>query len=276
MVRDAALPSSRWIRLVMNNAANESDVGVLQRLLSRSLSAAERYGDPSRRDALLQEMAAHARTEVEAAEPGSDAQLAWARHWASCSRSGQHRDDVRALLDGELAFEGLAVDTDLRWHLVTCLAHSGMADDALIDAELERDNTDVGARAALAARAARPTPEDKAAAWEALLDDSQSHAVAREVAQSCFRLDQAEVLEPYSQQYLDVVTAIWERRSVSAGIDFAEQVFPHPAASEELLADIRSHLEGDVPAPLRRVLLEQCDILERTLRARALDAAQVD
>ncbi|HEX9765668.1 MAG TPA: ERAP1-like C-terminal domain-containing protein, partial [Nitriliruptorales bacterium] len=258
-----------------NNLANESDIGMLQRLQMRSVAAADRYGDPANRDDLLATMADHARLVVEQTEPGSDAQLAWVRHWATCARGGTQRDAVRAVLDGTFTVAGLEVDTDLRWHLVTALAHAGAADDELINAELARDPTDVGQRNARAARAARPDADDKAEAWNSLASDHrQSHTVARTVAGAWNQMDQPELLAPYASKYLEALETVWEQRSVGAAIDFAEQVFPHPAASRELLAQVRTHLDGDVPAPLRRVLLEEADSLERTLKARELDAAQ--
>ncbi|MDX1509953.1 MAG: aminopeptidase N [Nitriliruptorales bacterium] len=276
MVRDSALEARRWARMMMNNAADESSIGVLQGLQTRCLAAAERYGDPANRDHLLREMATNAWQEVLATEPGSDRQLAWVRHWAACVREQDASNDLIRLLEGDVVLESLELDTDLRWHLVTCLARAGSASDELIDAELERDRTDVGERNAMAARAARPDAKDKQAAWDLLTSDELSHTVTRTVAMSWNRMDQAELLAPFADQYLDAVDAAWEARSVSAAIDLAGWLFPHPAASEDLLQRLRNHLDGDVPAPLRRVLLEQTDILERTLRARALDAQSAD
>src|SRR5690606_27934366 len=101
---------------------------------------------------------------VDAAEPGSDHQLALVRAYAAAA-SGPGR--LRELLDGGL--EGLAVDTDLRWTLLTALSRVGEAGEDEIAAELERDNTISGQERAAAAHAIRPDADAKATAWAAVV-----------------------------------------------------------------------------------------------------------
>jgi aminopeptidase N len=182
--------------------------------------------------------------------------------------------DVRALLDGTLTIEGLTVDTDLRWHLVTALTQAGAADDTLVDAELERDDTDLGRRLAATARAAQPTADAKEAAWTQLLEDpSLSHTVSRQLWGGFSQLSQPDVLAPYADRYFEVLDRVWDERSLDWAIEFSEGMFPHASASEDLLARVDTTLDRtDLPRPLRRVLLEQRDTLVRTLEARALDA----
>jgi len=276
MVRDGQLPARRFLDLVLANVATEDRIGTLQRLLQRSLGAAERYLDPADRDRQLVRMADHARTQLEDAEPGSDQQLAWARHWAVTARADAHRrNEVAALLAGTFTVPGLELDTDLRWHVLTCLARSGAVDDAAIDAELERDPTDLGERSAATARASRPDADAKAWAWDRLLTDtSLSHTMSRQLLAGFARLDQEAVLAPYTDRYLAVLDEVWSTRSLDWAIDFSAAMFPHWDASPALLERVDARLTGaEVPRPLRRVLLEQRDTLVRTLAARACDEA---
>ena len=90
------------------------------------------------------------------AEPGGDHQLSFARAYAGAAHSDQALADLEGLLDGSLDIDGLAVDTDLRWTLLSALAKNGRADAARIDEELARDNTISGKEHAAAARAAAP------------------------------------------------------------------------------------------------------------------------
>jgi len=274
MVRDAELPAGRYLDLVVSNVTSEPRIGTLQRLLARAIAAVERYVDPAEGPERLARLTRHARAELEASTPGSERQLAWARHWAATSQADpeQHRD-VERVLDGERAFEGLAVDTDLRWHLLICLARGGAEVDARIDAELERDPTDLGARSAATARASRPSPQAKQEVWEQLLEDpSLSHTMSRQLWSGFVRLDQREVLHPYTDRYFGVLERVWSERSLDWAIDFSAAMFPHWDASEELLTRVDAHLDdADLPRPLRRVLLEQRDTLVRTLTARRLD-----
>jgi aminopeptidase N len=274
MVRDADLSASTFVGLVRDHVSSESEIGVLQRLLLRAASAAERYADPSARPGLLADLARSARAQVASAAPGSDHQLAWVRHWASTAKADpDQRDEVRRLLDGDLVVDGLSVDTDLRWHLLTSLAQAGVVDATEIDAELERDATDLGQRQALTARSVRPTAEAKREAWDRLLEDTElSHTLSRQLFVGFAQLDQPEVLADYADRYFEALERVWRDRSLDWAIEFSTGTFPHPAASTALLERVDDQLGGDVPRPLRRVLLEQRDTLVRTLAAREVDA----
>jgi aminopeptidase N len=273
MTRDGELPARTFVELVRNNIASESEIGVLQRLQQRAVAAAERYWDPANRDTLLAGLAADARAAIDAQVPGSDHQLAWVRHWAAVSRDGEQRDAVAGLLAGEWTIEGLTLDTDLRWHLVTCLARAGVVDEERIAAELERDRTDLGERSAATALAIRPTAEAKEAAWRRLLDDtSLSHTMSRQVWGGLMPLDQREALAGYDDRYFEALEQVWSERSLDWAIEFSEGTFPHTLASPMLLDRTDEYLgRDDLSGPLRRVLSEQRDVLARTVRARAVD-----
>ncbi|MEX1179158.1 MAG: aminopeptidase N [Nitriliruptor sp.] len=278
MVRDAELPASTFVELVRANVVSETEIGVLQRLLLRAASAAERYAAPAARTELLARLTRAARERIDDTDPGSDHQLAWVRHWASTAEADPDQlRDVRRLLDGSLTFTGLTVDTDLRWHLVVALAVAGELGVEAIDAELERDPTDLGQRQALTARAVRPDAAAKREAWDRLLGDtSLSHTLSRQIFVGFAQLAQGEVLAPYVDAYFEALPGVWEQRSLDWAIEFSAGTFPHHAASDELLTRVDDHLAADIPKPLRRVLLEQRDTLTRTLAARALDAQRSD
>jgi len=275
MVRDARLPARSYVDLVISNVASETEVGVLQRLLLRAVGAAERYADPSVRTELLGRLTRHARELLPALAPGSDHQLAVVRHWAATARGDTDQlADAKRLLDGDLTFDGLQLDTDLRWFLVTTLARAGVVGEDRIADELARDETDLGQRQAATARAVQPTAEAKEDAWRRLVEDtSLSHTVSRQIWGGFAQLDQSAVLAPYTQRYFDVLEEVWRDRSLDWVLEFSEGMFPQWAASPELVATVDAALaRDDLPRPLRRILLEQRDTLVRTLDARACDA----
>ncbi len=274
MTRDGELAARSFVELVRNNVEHEEEIGVLQRLLQRAVAAAERYGDPANRDTLLAALAGDARRVMEDQRPGSDHQLAWVRHWAGVARTGEARDELAGLLAGDWQLPGLTLDTDLRWHLLTCLARAGGVDEDRIAAELERDPTDLGERSAATARAIRPTAAAKDAAWRQLLEDtSLSHTMSRQVWGGFMQLDQREALSGYDERYFEALGRVWADRSLDWAIEFSEGTFPHALASPMLLDRTDAYLERDgLSGPLRRVLAEQRDTLARTIRARAVDA----
>jgi len=274
MLRDASLPASRFVDLVAQNLAHGEQVGVLQRLLMRANGAAERYAAPANRDRLRGLLRDQARSALADCEPGGDHQLAWFRHWASLATSDEDLELLRDVLDGADPFSGLVIDIDLRWSIIIALARAGRADEATIEQELARDDTDLGQRQAMTARAIRPDPAAKAWAREQLLHDPDlSHTLARQLWAGFTQLDQEHLAETYLTDYPADLDHVWASRTLDFAIEFAAGMFPHAAVEGELLAVTDELLaRSDLPKPLRRVLLEQRDTVVRTQRARALDA----
>jgi aminopeptidase N len=275
MVRDAEMPTRDFVALVLANAGAEEDVGLLQRLLGQAASAIERYGDPANRTAALGELASTAEREARSAEAGSDHQLAWARAFIGAAESGPHITVARGLLDGTEELKGLAVDTDLRWHIVTSLASAGAADADLIDAELERDPTDAGHRHASAARAARPEAKAKSEAWEAIVrDTSLPTAKVSALIQGFQQPAQEALLEPYAAAYFDALGAYWDERDLEVALAFTRGMYPHGIVHQRTVELTDSFLDGrEVPGAVRRLLVEGRDQVQRAMRARARDVA---
>jgi aminopeptidase N len=275
MLRDALLPASHFVDLVVRNLAHDEQVGVLQRLLMRAIGASDRYAAPENREHLRASLREQARAALVACEPGSDHQLAWFRHWALLASSDEDLALLAGLLEGADHFPGLVVDTDLRWAIVIALARTGRADDARIDAEVARDDTDLGQRQAMTARAVRPDPEAKARARELLLHDADlSHTLARQLWSGFTQLDQEELAIAYLTDFAADLDHVWASRTLDFSIEFAAGMFPHAAVDAGLLELTDALLaRTDLPKPLRRVLLEQRDTVVRTQRARRLDAA---
>ncbi len=278
MVRDAELATRRFVALVRAHAQSEADDSTLSRLLGQASSAVDVYGDPANRTPTRVGLAADAHAGLTAAEPGSDRQLIWARHLLSVADS---RDDLafaRGLLDGSVEVPGLEVDTDLRWQIVGTLAASGAHDgQALIAAELERDPTDIGERRAAAARASLPRPEAKADAWARATSPEVHLAIARAIAGGFWQYRQDSLLEPYVSIYFDSILDWWAQRGREEALGLANGLFPRTLISPQVLEVTDRALADDgLPGPVRRILLEGKDAMERAVRARAADAAHDD
>src|SRR5690606_31539890 len=129
---------------------------------------------------------------------------------------------VQGLLDGSQALDGLTVDTDLRWTLLRRLVVTGQAGEAEIDAEHERDRTAAGERHAAGCKAAIPSAEAKAAAWELIVSGERPTAVFRATLGGCVAPDQADLLVPYGDKYFAEVGRIWDEWSSDMAQTFAE------------------------------------------------------
>src|SRR6266568_1639616 len=275
MLRDAEIPARRYLPLILKNIHGETDIGVVQDLLAQAASAIFVYGDPANQDGGLKTLADHSFRSLDEAPAGSDFQLAWAHAFINAARSPEHLSVVRGLLDGIKVFTGLKVDTDLRWAIVNACAGVGQ-DDGLIDAELKRDPTDEGQRHAAAARAARPTAEAKEQVWASLMEDlTLPLATMRSMMRGFHRFDQRRVLEPYAARYFQALGNVWKERDIEIGLAFARMMFPSVVVDDHTIKVTDQYLAREnVPGPVRRVLLEAKDNMQRAMRARAVDAAE--
>ena len=271
MLRDAELPARRYLDLVLNNIDGESDIGVVRDLLSNASSSVGVYGDPSNRDAARARVSAATKERMFAADPGSDFQLMYARFYTGSSRAPDDVEFIRGLLDGTTTVEGLAVDTDMRWQIVSSLARIGAAADDLVAAELQRDPTDQGERYAAQARAGMPTADAKARAWEQVTtDETISLAMMRAIIGGFQQADQEELREPYADRYFSELLGFWERRPLDLGLAFAGGMYPR-IYTDQTVRRTDELLARNLPPPIRRLVVEAKDETERVIRARATD-----
>lgn len=273
MTRDAEMAARDFVTLVLANIGAETDAWGVSRIPTYAAQAVSTFSAPEHRDELRSRWESGLRELVLAAEPGSDAQLTFARSYAAAARSERAVGDVEALLDGGLEIDGLAVDQDLRWSLVTSLAASGNAGER-IEAELERDRTISGQEHAAAARAARPTAEAKAEAWEvAMVSTETPNETQRSVAMSFQRSGQDDVLAPYVERYLAAADDVWDRLGNKRASTALEAMFPRQLASQELLDRADAWL-ARTPAPpaAKRYVAEGRADVARALAAQERDA----
>jgi aminopeptidase N len=277
MVRDGELATRDYLDLVVTGAPAESEIGVVQSVNRQLLRALEVYADPDWASIGRARFAETAISAAREAEPGSDHQLAWVHATMGAASTDEQTDLLNRLLSGQEVLGGLALDTDLRWALIQALVARGVLGETDIAAELERDRTSAGSRAAATARALVPTPEAKAAAWEAATtDDSLSNATMRAVVQGFHHPLQGELLSPIVDRYFADAAAVWDRRTAEMAQDVVVGLFPSWSSAindetvrlaDDFLAD-KSH-----PAALRRLVSEGRADVVRALRARATDTA---
>jgi len=273
-VRDAEMPTRDFLRLVLRNVPAEADIGMVQRVLGQVAWAIDVYGDPENAPAAGASFSGAALEALERAEPGSDFQLAWARAFAGAARGEEHLALVHELLDGTRHFDGLDMDTELRWHFVGSLASAGVPDAAeLVEAEMERDPTDQGRRHRASALASRPQAEAKQEAWDQLTGDpTLTTAMEGALMQGFQQSDQAQLLRPYVDPYFDAAATVWKERSLEFALAFARGMYPALIIEDEVAEKTDRHLEERPPAgPVRRIMAEGRDGVMRAIRARACD-----
>ncbi len=158
------------------------------------------------------------------------------------------------------------VDQEVRWAAVHRLAELG--DDSFIAREEEADRSVAGHHAALSARAAVPTPEAKARAWDVLMGGTLGNHEFDAVGEGFWGWEQAELVEPYLARYVTDGLALGQR-SGQGMEDVIGDAFPSlPLTVQSRLAlrdTVAAALAGDVPTVLARSWNDALDDLERTL-----------
>jgi aminopeptidase N len=274
MTRDGEMRARDYVALALAGVTRETEIGVVQSIQGKIRSALANYVDPAWAPVGWAQLAELAVQQLRAAAPGSDLQLAWARTLAAATRMPAHVALVRGLLDGTETVPGLAVDTDLRWTLLSALVAVGAVGPDGIEAELDRDPTAAGQRRAATARALQPTAEAKAEAWRlATEDDELPNAMNEAVIAGFFHPAQAELTAPYVQPYFTVIPDVWERRTSEPAQNVVVGLFPG-VASTEVIDRAEAFLADPAnPPALRRLVAEGRDDALRSLRGQARDAA---
>ncbi|HEX4579066.1 MAG TPA: aminopeptidase N, partial [Candidatus Dormibacteraeota bacterium] len=274
MARDADITASRYIDFVHRHAPNETLPTIVDDLLGEALAAVETFSHPQNRRAARAHLHATAATILASATPGSALQLSALRCTLATSDAPEDFDFATALLAGRSVPEGITVDQDLRWLIVRRLAAADRLDNAAIDAEAARDNTDLGARKAAAARAARPHADAKSAAWTRIIDRATPLAMQRALIAGFQERDQQELLAPYIDRWVDQVPRYWRERASEEAETFTHGMYPAYRADDAVIAAADRLLEADdLTESARRLVLESRDSTLRHQRAQEADRA---
>jgi aminopeptidase N len=275
MVRDAELAARDYVALVCSGLPAERDINLTTATLRQAQTALTMYADPEWAPTGWADLAATARTALDAAEPGSGFQLAWARAFLGSARGSDDLDVLRGWLTGDGVPAGLTVDTELRWSLLQALAAQGAATDAEIGRELDGDRTASGEREAAYARALLPTTENKARVWERLTGvEELPNWLHRSLLQGFQHSTQVALTAPYAPRFFDVVDDLWKRSDSEPAQEFVMLAYPAYQVSPETVALTDAWLAADGHNPsLRRLVAEGRDGVVRALKARRRDLA---
>jgi aminopeptidase N len=253
MTRDAEMAASDFVELVLRGVGAESDLTAVHTLTRQAQAAVNTYVAPQRRSKVRQSWEHGLLDLLKRAEPGSDHQLAFLRALAATVTGDATTDFLAGLLDGSVTLDGLTVDTDLRWVLVTGLAAVGRVDEPAIEAERSRDNTISGQQQAAAARTAIPSPEAKEWAWHNATErEDVPNETQRNIAASFQRAGQDELLMPYVDRYLDLARTVWEARGTQMASNILMLMFPRALATPEVLDSGPAARVGGVRRPRAR------------------------
>ena len=281
MVRDGELAASHFLKAALRALSVEEHSSVIQGLLGRITTCLSGFLPPAVRRDLAPRTADRLLELARAATAGSDKQLQLVRALSAHAVTDEQLDAIAGLLEGTTALDGLDVDQDLRWDLLTGLVAAGRFGEERIHAEETRDRTTTGRERAAEARAAIPTPEAKKATWRALVDDSSMpNETQVRVLRGLTSVERRpDLLVPFVSEYVEAIDSLWSSRTfhmaenlltglwscATVGLDGAD-----PAAALE--GWLESHAQA--PAALRRIVRENLDDTRRVARAQAAETGE--
>ena len=279
MTRDAEVSAGDFLSLVLSGIESESDVGVTSGVLRQLTTALDQFAAPVHREEYKIRLAQACEGFATRALAGSDHQLAFTKVFIANATTEPQLQTVSNLFDGTVVWEGLTVDTDLRWTMLQTLVAAGVKGDPDIDVELSSDNTATGIRQATVARAARPTREAKEEAWDSVLNNTKLPNTIIEATISGFQdPNQPALMRSFVDRYFSELPAVWEKQTTEMAQDITSGMYPATVPSVDLVAKTNEFLgaqsaSGESARPtMIRLVTEARDGIERALRAQAKDA----
>jgi aminopeptidase N len=219
-------------------------------------------------EAALAKLHVAARAKVESAAPTSEEQLAAFR---AAIATASHPGPLGEWLDGSGLPDGVPLDVDLRWRMLTRLAALGAVDLAELDGQLAAEPTAAARVQHAMAHSSLPTGEAKTWAWSCFTGETNLPNYELEaVGVGFWRAGQEELTEPYVERFFADLPETVRVRSGWVLADAAEHFFPRTSMTRQTLARCEALIaDGDLDLSIRRRLVDEADTLERKLAALA-------
>lgn len=266
--RDAEIPITEFIELVLNNIYAETESTTLLTLIRQLVTSITLYLPEDQRENASSEAAERFISLSEEVSSGSDLQFQLVKGAALLATQKQV-GWLKLVLSGERTIDGLEIDQDLRWEFLAALATLGETTIEKLEGELSTDNTANGQKAFALAKAALPDIENKALMWEEMVyQDTMSNAILESASRGFTRVSDPSVLYPYVDKYLESALNIWQTKSFSIAEYLLLNLYPIEIANQELrdkTAKVLEKPEIQSKAALRRILVEHLANLDRAL-----------
>jgi aminopeptidase N len=273
--RDGETAPRDFIKLALRHIEFETESTTMLTILRQLLTVANLYVSDDHRLAQQLSLAEGLWGLAQSAKAGSDAQLQFVKFFAQFARSDQQLANVSSLMNGDTKLSSLAIDTDLRWELVTALAVGGKISVEVLDQELAADNTANGQKYHVAAVAALPEHSSKQDMFTKLVaTDELSNALVNSASLAFTRVLDPKILQPFVSQYFANVLKIWEEKTYHMAEYLLVNLYPLALANKELVSETEAFLakaEVQSKPALRRIIIENLANVERALTAQQRD-----
>jgi aminopeptidase N len=275
--RDAITPPMDFINLVLDHIGHENQSMLVTTMFNQLRHFARYCLFPKGRNDRIIAIAQRLWDLALLAEAGSDMQLQLVLTFARLARSQSQADILSRIMDGSAVPEGLKVSADLRWELLAGVATAGDIDEAVIAAELAKDNTANGQSGAALALGSLNHPDHKAKVWQQLVhnnDWSNAEVMAAAYAFNC--TTNPASLDRFVAQYFDDAKYVYENKTYKMAEYILLGLYPIALANKDVAAQTKRWLERNSKADhtLRRLLKKNLGILERALNVQNADKGE--
>jgi aminopeptidase N len=183
------------------------------------------------------------------------------------------QSQLKAILEGGLP--GLALDTDLRWHIVAKLASRGAVSREQIDAELANDETVSGRLAHDYAISSLPDLSHKHQIWDELVSTDMNISRRTQKMTGIHQPHHREMMGEFVDRYFDSILKIWDMKSFQFAREFTEHMYPFYHPNQSTVDKTIAWLDGpgrEANSTLRRYVNDGLDELRLCILAQAKDA----
>ena len=272
MMRDGELSASDFLEITMAGLAGEDDITTVTILGGQIYTAIESYLPPVKRAESRRLFADFIGTLMNAARPGSDAQLQYARIFTALADTPEQISQIQDLLAGKL--NGLVVDVDLRWTFVQALVENSVLAKDDIETELANDNTFTGKLKYEACLAELPDAALKRKVWDSVINEDLPTEIRKAKISGFVSYRNHKILEEFVDDYFAVLLQVWGKQSYEVSETIVEGLYPSFIDKQTTVDKTDAWLSGigkDSPETLRRIVKEGRDGLARALRVQAID-----
>ena len=277
MVRDQQFAAPDFVALAAEKLGREGTLEIMQTVAGNALYAVGRYAPEERRLEDADRLFDLAWEGLHGADE-ADFRIVWARILIGAAQRPERIERILGLIDADAEINGFKFDQDMRWSLITkAVAYSVEGGFERLDAELERDGSDRGQRAAETVRASRADGEVKAAAWARFQEDREASLHILGAAMHGFWWKpQDALLASYVGRFFDEVRGVFGERDKEYATRWFGALYPGHLATAEVVERSEALLGelGEEEQVLARGLRESVDELRRARACQAFAAAQ--
>jgi aminopeptidase N len=268
-VREADLAPREYLGLSARLLLGETDLALVQSILSNSTMALHRYVSEKARAELVPQFEALTSARMVSAKD-HDLRILWFRGFRSIAETPAGLAKLKSLLNGRLSIPGVQLRPLDRWTMVTALiALNDPESHSIFQAERKRDPGGDGQKYAYVAQAATPDAQTKKKYFDEYLHDpSRPEDWIEQSLRSFNYWNQSALTQPYLKSALEALPQIKRERKIFFLVDWLNAFIDgqHSTAAD---AEVHEYLRtASLEPDLRLKILQAVDELDRTVKIR--------